>query len=66
MYLIVHLTVPSKTSVTHGIMKAGCSVAYSSVADAARAILHLGRGTEMAKIDTASASRMAPVHPKDH
>ena len=40
-------------------------MAYSSVADAARLILQLGVGTEMAKMDIASAFRLIPVHPDD-
>ncbi len=32
---------------------------------AARIILQLGQGTEMAKIDIASAFRLIPVHPDD-
>ena len=40
-------------------------MAYSSIHEAARMVLHLGMGTEMAKIDIASAFCLIPVHPDD-
>ena len=39
---------------------------YASVLDAARLIRHLGKGTELAKLDLQHAYHMVPVHPDDH
>ena len=63
--LIVDLSAPSLASVNDGISTLDSGVAYSSVSDAAQMILQLGPGTEMAKIDIASAFRLIPVHPDD-
>jgi len=63
--LIVDLSAPALASVNDGISTLDSGMAYSSVADAARIILQLGQGTEMAKIDIASAFRLIPVHPDD-
>ena len=63
--LIVDLSAPSSASVNDGISTADAGMAYSSIHDAARMVLHLGTGTEMAKIDIASAFRLIPVHPDD-
>ena len=63
--LIVDLSAPSLASVNDGISTLDSGMAYSSVSDAARMILQLGPGTEMAKIDIASAFRLIPVHPDD-
>ena len=59
--LIVDLSAPALASDNDGIS----TLAYSSVADVARIILQLCQGTEMAKIDIASAFRLIPVHPDD-
>ena len=61
--LTVDLSAPSSASVNDGISSADAGMAYSSIHDAARMVLHLGMGTEMAKIDIASAFRLIPVHP---
>ena len=42
-----------------------CSLAYASIDDAAATIVRLGRFTELAKLDIASAYRVVPVHPDD-
>ena len=63
--LIVDLSAPSAASVNDGISSVDSGMAYSSVTDAARLILQLGVGTEMAKMDIASAFRLIPVHPDD-
>ena len=63
--LIVDLSAPSLASVNDGISTLDSGMAYSSFSDAARMILQLGPGTEMAKIDIASAFRLIPVHPDD-
>ena len=39
---------------------------YASIHDAAGMAIHLGTGSEMAKIDIASAFHFIPVHPNDH
>ena len=39
---------------------------YSSIHDAARMVGQLGAGSEMAKIDMASAFYFIPVHPDEH
>ena len=52
-------------SVNDGISKLDSGMAYSPVSDAAQIILQLGPGTEMAKIDIASAFHLIPVHPED-
>ena len=41
------------------------SVSYSSVDDAVRRILHLGKGTHLVKVDLKQAYRQVPVHPQD-
>ena len=43
----------------------GCEGSYASIDDAATVILRLGRFTELAKLDIASAYCMVPVHPDD-
>lgn len=63
--LIVDLSAPSSASVNDSISSADSGMAYSSIHDAARMVLHLGAGSEMAKIDIASAFRLIPVHPDD-
>ena len=64
-HLIVDLSASSSASVNDGISSADAGMAYSSIHDATRMVLHLGTGTEMAKIDIASAFRLIPVHPDD-
>lgn len=39
---------------------------YASIHDAAGMAIHLSTGSEMAKIDIASAFHFIPVHPNDH
>ncbi len=63
--LIVDLSYPKGRSVNDGIDPALCSLVYASIDDAANRILHLGRGTLLAKLDIASAYRIVPVHPDD-
>ena len=48
-----------------GIDPEVCSLSYVTVDDAARAILSMGRGTLLAKVDIKSAYRIVPVHPED-
>ena len=63
--LIVDLSYPKGSSVNDGIAKADSSMVYSSIEDAARLILGLGKSALLAKIDVASAFRIIPVHPAD-
>ena len=63
--LIVDLSAPANFSINDGVSKADASMVYSSVADAARLLLSLGQGSEMAKIDIANAFRIIPIHPDD-
>lgn len=48
-HLIVDLSASSSASVNDSISKLDSGMAYSSIVDAARIILKLGQGTEMAK-----------------
>lgn len=63
--LIVDLSAPKGASVNDGVQPALCSLVYTSVDEAARIILQLGRGCELAKLDIKSAYRIVPVHPDD-
>ncbi len=63
--LIVDLSAPENASVNDGIDRSLCSLAYVSVDTVAEAVLELGRGTEMAKMDIKQAYRMVPVYPDD-
>ena len=64
--LIVDLSSPTGASVNDAISSEFCHMRYASVLDAARLIRHLGKGTQLAKIDVHNAYRMVPVHPDDH
>lgn len=48
-----------------GVDKELCSLQYASIDDASSTVLRLGRFSELAKIDIASAYRIVPVHPED-
>ena len=63
--IIVDLSHPEGRSVNDGVEVKLCSLAYASIDDAAATILRLGRFTELAKLDIASAYRVVPVHPDD-
>ena len=63
--LILDLSSPEGKSVNDGIDRERCSLQYESVDDAARILMGLGRGAQMAKIDIAHAYRNVPVHPTD-
>ena len=63
--LIVDLSYPEGYSVNDGIPKECSSMVYSSVGDATKMLLQLGKGARMAKIDVANAFRNVPVHPLD-
>ena len=59
------LSYPKSLSVSDGINPADTSMAYSSIEDAVRIILSLGRLALLAKIDISSVFRIIPVHPSD-
>ena len=42
-----------------------CSLSYTRVEQVAQAVLELGPGTQLAKIDIKSTYRIIPVHPDD-
>ncbi len=63
--LITDLSYPKGASVNDGIAPRLCSLCYTSVDKEARAAMHLGRGTLLAKLDIKSAYRLLPVHPAD-
>ena len=63
--MIVDLSFPFGRSVNDGISSTLASVSYSSVDDAVRRILHLGKGTQLVKVDLRQAYRQIPVHPQD-
>ena len=63
--LIVDLSFPRGHSVNDGVREATSTLSYVGVWDAAREIVRLGRGTQLAKVDIKSAYRNVPVHPDD-
>ena len=63
--LIVDLSYPTDHSINDGISSAVCSLQYASVDDAVDIIMHLGRHTELVKMDLSNAYRIVPVHPDD-
>ena len=64
--MIVDLSHPPHGSVNDGIRRDLCSLCYASVDDAVHIIQHLGRGTELVKLDIKDAYRIVPVHPADY
>ena len=63
--LIVNLSAPRGRSVNDGISKELASLSYVSVDEVAMAVLQLGQGTMLAKMDVKQAYRNIPVHPED-
>lgn len=63
--LIIDLSSPEGKSVNDGIDQDLCAMTYSSVDDAVREVLRVGRGAHLAKVDIKQAYRMVPVHPDD-
>ena len=57
--MIVDLSSPSGQSVNDGVK-------YASVDQAVSIIQHLGRGTQLVKVDINDAYRIIPVHPSDY
>ena len=64
--LIVDLSHPTGSSVNDGISSNLCSLHYASVDEAVRIIKHLGRNTQLVKLDIKDAYRIIPVHPADY
>ena len=63
--LILDLSSPEGRSVNDGINSGSCSLSYIMVDDAVRAIMSLGEGAMLAKVDIKSVYRIIPVHPED-
>ena len=63
--LILDLSHPEQHSVNDGIDPTLCRVRYSSIDEAVKHVLSLGRHTLLAKLDIAHAYRNIPVHPDD-
>ena len=59
------LSHPEGAGVNDGIEKEICSLTYSSVDDAIRIIMEMGKDTRLAKFDIESAYRLIPVRPSD-
>ena len=59
--MIVDLSFPFGHSVNGGISSTLASVSYSLVDDAMRRILHLGKGTQLVKVDLKQAYLQVPV-----
>lgn len=63
--LILDLSSPEGQSVNDGINSESCSLSYVTVDDAAKAIMAMGEGAMLAKVDIKSAYRIIPVHSED-
>ena len=63
--LIVDLSHPKGRSMNDGIEAELCSLRYTSVDEAVRRSLQMGRGTWLTKLDIEVAYRIVPVHPED-
>ena len=63
--LIMNLSYPPTLSVNDGIPIEEFSLKFISVDDASDAIMALGRGCHLAKVDIQSAFRICPVRPAD-
>ena len=63
--MIVDLSSPRGHSTNDSISKELSSIMYASVDDAVEQIIHLGRGTQLVKVDLQNAYRNIPVHPQD-
>ena len=63
--MILHLSAPAGRSINDHISQDDYSLHYTSIDDAIRILLQLGKGALMAKVDLKSAFRMVPVHPAD-
>ena len=59
------LSSPADHSVNDAISKEGSSFSYTSVDNVAEAILSMGKGSLLAKMDIKQAYRIVPIHPQD-
>ena len=63
--LIVDLSSPADHSVSDEICKEGSSFSYTSVDNVAEAVLSMGKGSLLAKMDIKEAYRIVVIHPQD-
>ena len=63
--MIMHLSAPAGNNMNDFISKDDFSLHYTSIDDAVKILLSLGRGARMAKVDLKSAFRMIPVRKED-
>ncbi len=63
--LIVDFSHPKGACVNEGIERELCSLSYTSIDEAVRQVISMGRGTQLAKLDLESAYRIIPVQPDD-
>ncbi len=63
--LILDLSFPDEASVNSGISKELATLGVVSVDEIVEAVLSLGKGALLTKIDVKSAFRLIPVHPDD-
>ena len=63
--LILDLSSPVGTTINDGISKELCSMRYTTLDNAVEAIIALGPGALLAKIDVKKVYRNIPVHPDD-
>ena len=63
--LILDLSSPKGNSVNDGVPKELCSMHYATIDEAVEAVVDLGPGALLAKIDVKEAYRNIPVHPED-
>ena len=59
--MITHLSAPAGNSINDFISKEDFSLHYTSIDNAVKILLSLGKGARMAKVDLKSAFRMVPV-----
>ena len=64
--MICDLSSPFGSSVNDGISPDLYSLHYAKVDDAVHIIRHLGKGTQLVKLDLKDAYRIVPVHPDYH
>lgn len=64
--LITHLSFPDGSSINDGISSEFAHVRYSSIDDAIKMILRLGKGAYLAKVDIKSAFRLIPLAPSQY
>ena len=61
--LILDLSYLEGRGVNDGISSEVCSLSYMTVDDATRAIVTMGQGALLSKVDIKSAYRIVPLHP---